>query len=51
MFFFAFFLALGYVRVFAVPWLGGEGEKGEGGEGDEGAGEEGQQSGIYDAGG
>ena len=28
MFFFAFFLALGYVRLFAVPWLGGEGEKG-----------------------
>ncbi|URQ73568.1 cytochrome c oxidase subunit 3 [SAR86 cluster bacterium] len=28
MFFFAFFLALGYVRIFAVPWLGGEGEKG-----------------------
>ena len=27
MFFFAFFLALGYVRIFAVPWLGGEGEK------------------------
>ena len=27
MFFFAFFLALGYVRLFAVPWLGGEGEK------------------------
>ena len=28
MFFFAFFLALGYVRLFAVPWLGGDGEKG-----------------------
>ena len=28
MFFFAFFLALGYIRNFAVPWLGGEGEKG-----------------------
>ena len=28
MFFFAFFLALGYIRMFAVPWLGGEGEKG-----------------------
>ena len=28
MFFFAFFLALGYVRLFAVLWLGGEGEKG-----------------------
>ena len=27
MFFFAFFLALGYVRMFSVPWLGGEGEK------------------------
>ena len=27
MFFFAFFLALGYIRNFAVPWLGGEGEK------------------------
>ena len=25
MFFFAFFLALGYVRMFSVPWLGGEG--------------------------
>ena len=28
MFFFAFFGALFYVRVFAVPWLGGEGDKG-----------------------
>ena len=28
MFFFAFFLALGYIRTFAVPWLGGEGERG-----------------------
>ena len=28
MFFFAFFFALAYVRNFAVPWLGGEGEKG-----------------------
>tara|TARA_B100001013_G_scaffold76517_1_gene40918 strand:- start:269 stop:1186 length:918 start_codon:yes stop_codon:yes gene_type:complete len=28
MFFFAFFLALGYIRMFAVPWLGGEGERG-----------------------
>ena len=27
MFFFAFFLALGYIRNFAVPWLGGEGER------------------------
>tara|TARA_Y100000816_G_scaffold127586_1_gene89842 strand:- start:3648 stop:4550 length:903 start_codon:yes stop_codon:yes gene_type:complete len=27
MFFFAFFLALGYIRMFSVPWLGGEGEK------------------------
>ena len=26
--FLCFFLALGYVRIFAVPWLGGEGEKG-----------------------
>lgn len=28
MFFFAFFGALLYIRVFAVPWLGGEGDKG-----------------------
>jgi len=28
MFFFAFFGVLFYVRVFAVPWLGGEGDKG-----------------------
>jgi len=28
MFFFAFFGALFYIRVFAVPWLGGEGDKG-----------------------
>lgn len=28
MFFFAFFAALFYVRNFAVPWLGGEGDKG-----------------------
>ena len=28
MFFFAFFFALAYIRNFAVPWLGGEGEKG-----------------------
>lgn len=28
MFFFAFFGALFYVRFFAVPWLGGEGDKG-----------------------
>ena len=28
MFFFAFFLALLYARVFAVSWLGGEGDKG-----------------------
>ena len=28
MFFFAFFFALAYIRIFAVPWLGGEGEKG-----------------------
>ncbi|MBK69943.1 MAG: cytochrome c oxidase subunit 3 [Euryarchaeota archaeon] len=28
MFFFAFFFALAYVRNFAIPWLGGEGEKG-----------------------
>jgi cytochrome c oxidase subunit 3 len=27
MFFFAFFFALAYIRNFAVPWLGGEGEK------------------------
>ncbi len=27
MFFFAFFLALFYARMFAVPWLGGEGDK------------------------
>ena len=29
MFFFAFFGALFYVRTFAGPWLGGEGDKGE----------------------
>ncbi|MFM7785103.1 MAG: cytochrome c oxidase subunit 3 [Gammaproteobacteria bacterium] len=28
MFFFAFFFALAYVRIFAVPWLGGEGDHG-----------------------
>jgi cytochrome c oxidase subunit 3 len=28
MFFFAFFFALAYVRVFVVPWLGGEGDHG-----------------------
>jgi cytochrome c oxidase subunit 3 len=28
MFFFAFFFALAYVRLLAVPWLGGEGDKG-----------------------
>ena len=28
MFFFAFFFALAYIRNFAIPWLGGEGEKG-----------------------
>lgn len=28
MFFFAFFGALFYIRTFAVPWLGGEGDKG-----------------------
>ncbi|MCG3171306.1 MAG: Cytochrome c oxidase subunit 3 [Pseudomonadales bacterium] len=28
MFFFAFFLALAYVRLFVVPWLGGEGDHG-----------------------
>lgn len=28
MFFFAFFGTLFYIRVFAVPWLGGEGDKG-----------------------
>ena len=32
MFFFAFFGALFYIRQFAVPWLGGEGEKGLAGE-------------------
>tara|TARA_A100001388_G_scaffold132100_1_gene97811 strand:+ start:2966 stop:3886 length:921 start_codon:yes stop_codon:yes gene_type:complete len=32
MFFFAFFGALFYIRSFAVPWLGGEGEKGLAGE-------------------
>lgn len=28
MFFFAFFFALAYVRMWVVPWLGGEGDKG-----------------------
>jgi len=28
MFFFAFFFALAYVRIFVVPWLGGNGDKG-----------------------
>ena len=32
MFFFAFFGALFYIRSFAIPWLGGEGEKGLAGE-------------------
>ena len=32
MFFFAFFGALFYIRSFAVPWLGGEGDKGLAGE-------------------
>ena len=32
MFFFAFFGALFYIRSFAVPWLGGEGDKGIAGE-------------------